>query len=137
VEVGESNVEIVRRAYEALSARGVDAILDFVDPEFESQAPPELSVEPQAYRGHEGVRRWFESFYEAVEEVRLEPEEFIEAGAQVIVPVRLVVRGQGSGIEVGQRLVQVWTMRDGLAVRMDAYADKESALRAVGGKGER
>jgi ketosteroid isomerase-like protein len=135
--VSQSNVEIVRRAYEALGARGVDAVLEFIDPDFESEAPSELAVEPQTYRGHEGVKRWFESFYEAVDEVRIEPEEFIDAGGQVVVPVRLAVRGHDSGIEVAQRLVQVWTLRDGLAVRMDAYADKDAALRAVGGRYER
>jgi uncharacterized protein len=131
--VGESNAEQVRRAYDALREGGPDAILEFIDPQFEAEAPPELSVEPQTYRGKEGVKRWFDLFYEVVDEVRLEPEEFVEAGDDVVVPLQLVVKGHESGVEVAQSLTQVWTMRDGRATRMQAFPDKETALRSLGG----
>jgi ketosteroid isomerase-like protein len=132
LQVPTSNVEIAKRGFETLASRGVDAFLDFIHPEFVSVAPPELSVEPQTYRGREGVKRWFSSWYEAVDEVRLEPEEFIDAGEQVVIPLRIVVRGHDSGIEVGQGITWVSTLRDGLVVRMDTYADKEAALQALG-----
>jgi ketosteroid isomerase-like protein len=130
--MSQSNIEIVRAAYEALRDGGVDAILGFFDERFEATAPPELSVEPQTYRGREGVARWFALFYEVVDEVRLEPEEFLETGDQVIVPLSIIVKGHDSGIEVGQRLTQVWRMRDGLAISMQAYPDKATALAALG-----
>ena len=38
----------------------------------------------------------------------------------------------GGGAWVVQRVTQVWTLRAGRAVRMDAYAEKASALAAVG-----
>jgi ketosteroid isomerase-like protein len=129
-----AEVEFVRAAYDALRRDGFEAILPYFDPDFEAVAPPELAVEPQTYRGREGVRRWFESFYEAVDEVRVEPEEFIDRGTRVVVPVKLVVRGRDSGIEVAQHLVQVWTIRDGNVIAMEAFADKESALRALAEK---
>jgi ketosteroid isomerase-like protein len=129
--MSEAEVQIVRDAYEALRRDGYEAILPFIHPDFEAEAPPELSVEPQTYRGREGVRRWFESFYEAVDEVRLEPEEFIDRGTRVVVPLKIVVRGHDSGIEAAQQLVQTWTIKDGKAIAMEAFADKESALRAL------
>ena len=129
--MSETEVEIVRNALEVLRSDGFEAVLEFIHPDFEAEAPPDLSVEPQTYRGRDGVRYWFESFYEAVDEVRVEPEEFIERGDQVVVPVRLVVRGRDSGIEATQSLVQVWTIEDGKAIAMQAFADKESALRAL------
>jgi uncharacterized protein len=130
--MSEENVEIMRKGFEALRRGGVDALVDFIHPEFEAESPPELSVEPQTYRGPEGIRAWFAGFDDAVEDVRLEPEEFIDAGERVVVPVRLAVKGRESGIEAEQRLVQVWTLRDGRAIRIEAYADKSSALAAVG-----
>jgi ketosteroid isomerase-like protein len=132
---GESNVEILRRAYESLRDGGPDAILEFIDPEFEAIAPPELSVEPQTYRGREGVKRWFDSFYDAVDEVRIEPEEYIDAGEHVVTPIQIVVKGHESGIEVAQPVTFVWTMRSGRAVRLQPYADKQAALRALGHNG--
>jgi ketosteroid isomerase-like protein len=129
--MSQAEVDVVQNAYAALRRGGFEAVLEFIHPDFEAEAPPDLSVEPQTYRGREGVRYWFESFYEAVDEVRLEPEEFIDRGTRVVVPVSLVVRGRDSGIEAAQQLVQVWTIKDGKAIAMQAYADKESALRAL------
>jgi ketosteroid isomerase-like protein len=130
--VGESNVEIAKRGFELLATRGVDGFLEFIHPDFVSVAPPELAVEPQTYRGREGVKRWFDLWYEAVDEVRLEPEEFIEVGDQIVVPLKIIVRGHDSGIEVSQRLTWVVTLKDGLVLRMDPYADKDIALQAAG-----
>jgi ketosteroid isomerase-like protein len=135
--VSHATVEIVRSAYEALRTGGIDAILEYIDPDFEATAPPELSVEPQTYYGREGVRRWYESFFDAVDEVRLEGDEFIDRGAYVVVPGRIVVRGHDSGIEVAQEIVQVWEIRDSKAVGMRPFADKESALRALDSESQR
>jgi ketosteroid isomerase-like protein len=131
----ESNVEILQRAYAKLREGGPDAILEFIDPKFEAVAPPELSVEPQTYRGHEGVKRWFDSFYDAVDEVRIEPEEYIDAGEHVVTPIRIVVKGHESGIEVAQPVTFLWTMRSGRAVKLQPYPDKQAALRALGRNG--
>ena len=83
--------------------------------------PPGLALEPQTYRGHEGVRRYFDSFYEAVDEIRMEADEFIPAGEKVIVPFRMTTRGRSSGIEASMNAVQVCTLRDGRAVRFEIY----------------
>jgi ketosteroid isomerase-like protein len=129
--MSSENVDTVRRGFEVLREQGLEAMLEFVDPEFEVTTPPEFAVEPSTYRGHDGLRRYFDSFYEVMEEVRFEPEEFIAAGEQVVVPLRLVARGRGTGIEADQRLVQVCTLRDGKILRMDLYATTEEALAAT------
>src|SRR5690242_20891475 len=107
------NVEAMRRGYEAFAERGVDGFLEFIHPDFELVTPPGLALEPQTYRGHEGVRRYFDSFYEAVDEIRVEPDEFIAVGDRVLVPFRLTTRGRASGIEASMRAVQVCEIRDG------------------------
>ena len=61
------------RASTAFNADGVDGILPFIHPDFEATTPPELAAEPDTYRGHEGVRRYFDSFYEIMDEIRFEP----------------------------------------------------------------
>ena len=129
--MSRENVETVRSGFEVLARDGLEAMLELVDPEFETTTPPEFTVEPSTYRGHDGLRRYFESFYEVMEEVRFEPEEFIPVGEQVVVPVRLVARGRGTGIEADQRLVMVCTLREGKILRMDPYATREEALAAT------
>jgi ketosteroid isomerase-like protein len=116
--------------YASYESGGIEAVLQYIAPDFEAVVPPELSPEPDVYRGHAGLRRWFEAF-EGMEDVRLVPEEFVEEGGRVLVPVVLRARGAGSGIEVEQRAFQVWTVRDGKAVRVEAFADLEAARRAV------
>ncbi|HEU4980887.1 MAG TPA: nuclear transport factor 2 family protein [Solirubrobacterales bacterium] len=125
------NVEIVKRGFEAFNREGVDALLAFVHPEFEVTTPPELASEPDTYRGHEGVRRYFDSFYEAMEEIRWDPHAFHEAGDRVVVEFTLRAKGKSTGLEVGQEAVMVWELRDGKAIGLDLYQTLEEALRAA------
>lgn len=136
--MSEGDVDAVRGALEGLGEGGVDQMLDFIHPEFEGIAPPGMAVEPQTYRGHDGIRRWFDSFYEIMDEVRFEPTEYIDIGdGRVVVPSALVARGRGTGIEASQDIVAVLTVRDGKVAVMTVYADKEAALDAVRGEAER
>jgi ketosteroid isomerase-like protein len=126
------NVEVMKRGYEAFAERGVDGFLEFIHPEFELVTTPGLALEPQTYVGHAGVRRYFDSFYEAVDEIRIEPKEFIPVRDVVIVPFRLTTRGRTTGIEASMEAVQVCTIRDGKAVRFDVYLTVEEAREAIG-----
>jgi ketosteroid isomerase-like protein len=130
--MSNENLDAVRRGFEALDRGGVEAFLEFIDPQFETTTPPELTVEPATYRGHDGLRRYFESFYEIMDEVRFEPVEFIDAGERVVVPARLVARGRDTGIEAVQQLAFVWTLRDGKGLRLQTYATRAEALEAAG-----
>lgn len=129
--MAEDNVEIVKRGFEALHRDGIDAMIDLLDPEFEATVPPELSVEPDTYRGHEGMRRYFAAF-EGLDEVRFEFVDAVGAGDKVVATMRLRAKGTDTGIEVEQLAYQVWTVRNGKAVRVEAFADKSAALEAAG-----
>jgi ketosteroid isomerase-like protein len=131
--MSSQDVEFVRRGFEALSEGGVEALLPFIHPEFEVTTPPQFAAEPDTYRGHEGVRRYFDSFYDAMDEVRFEPSDFRDAQGRVIVPTRLIARGRTTGIETQQDVVLVWALRDGLAIRVEVYATVEAALEGTAG----
>ncbi len=128
----EDNVALIRKASDALENEGVDALMPFVHPEFQMTTPPDLASEPDTYKGEEGIRRYFDSFYDAMEEVHFLPEEFIDAGEHVIVPTRLVAKGRTTGIEVEQRVALVWTLKDGLVIRAQPFATLEEAREACG-----
>jgi ketosteroid isomerase-like protein len=129
--VAESNLEIVKRGYEALAEGGFEDWLPFFDPEFEMTTPAALASEPGTYRGRDGIRRWFAEFYEAMDEVRLEPHEFHEVGELVVVPFTIHARGRATGLETEQRAVQVWHMRDGRAIRLELFGELDEALAAA------
>jgi ketosteroid isomerase-like protein len=127
--MSQENVELVRSIYDDW-LRG-DMALDKFDPEItmvESEAIPGV---PSAY-GIDAVRRYIESFPDYWSEIRVEPQEYIDAGHRVVVMARLIGRGKSSGAAVERTWAYVWTLRAEKALRMDAYTDRAEALKAVG-----
>ena len=106
--------EIVRRGLRAYEERGVDGLLEFVHPEFEMTTPAEIATEPDTYRGHEGLRRYFDSFFEIMDEVRMEPTEIIARDDEVLIRFDLVARGRSTGIEAVQKAYAIWEVDDDL-----------------------
>ena len=129
--MAETNLEVVKRGYEALASGGFEAWLPLFDEAFVMTTPAALASEPGTYRGPEGVQRWFEEFDEAMEEVRLEAHDFLEVGDWVVVPFAIVARGRSTGLQVEQHAVQAWLLRDGKAVQLKLYAELDEALAAV------
>ena len=126
------DLELVKRGFAAFNEGGVEGILPFFHPEFEATTPPELASEPDTYRGHAGVRRWFDSFTDAMDEIRWEPREFHQAGDRIVVEFTLRARGRSTGLEFGQDAVMVWELRDGKAVGLRLYPTLAEALDSVG-----
>jgi ketosteroid isomerase-like protein len=129
--LGSENVKVVRRGFDALRDGGVDALVELVDPEFEVTTPPELASEPDTYRGPEGIRRYFDSFYEAMDEIVFDPHSFEEVGERVVVEFTLRARGRTTGLEFSQHGYQVWTVRDGKALRLEVFVERDDALEAA------
>jgi ketosteroid isomerase-like protein len=129
--VTADNTELVRGGFEALSEGGVEALLPLIHPEFELTTPANLAAEPDTYRGPEGIRRYFDSFYDAMDEVRFEPGDFRDVGGRVIVEATLTARGRATGIEAQQEFVMVWSVRDEQAIRVEVYATLDEALEAT------
>jgi ketosteroid isomerase-like protein len=126
-----SPVEVVRRVNEAFNSGDLDRILALIHPEFATSVPAQFSAEPDTYSGHDGIRRYFHSFNEAMDDIRFDQESLHEVGRSVVVSLRLTARGRTTGIPVMQRMVQVWTVRDGKAVRVQSFATLAEALRAA------
>src|SRR5688500_14898467 len=115
-----SDTELIRRGFEALTNQGVEGMLEFVHPDFEMETLPGIAAEPQVYRGHDGVRLWFDSFYEVMDEVLVEPTGYAQHGpGRVLVDFRIRAKGHASGIEVEQEAKAIGTVRDGLMYRLE------------------
>ena len=129
--MSEENVETIRATYEAWNRRDLEAVLSDASPDFELIPLPGMIVADR-YSGHSGAREFWGLPFEAFEEIRIEPtEEFIDAGDAVVAPVRWRGRGR-EGIAVDQMVVDVWTFRDGLKVRLQGFATKAEARKAAG-----
>ncbi len=130
----ESNLELARAGFQAFAEGGVEALLPYIHPEFEMTTPAGLAAEPDTYRGHAGVRRYFDSFDDAMTDVRLEPHEFHQVGELVVVEFTLRARGASTGIDAAIRAAQVWEVRDGKAVRVELFVGPEEALAYARGR---
>jgi len=130
--VTDENREVLRAGLAAINSGDIDRIVDFVDPQFEVTVPAELSAEPDIYRGREGIRRYFETFQDAMEDIHFAAERSWEAGEHVVVSFRLTARGKQTGIPVEQRAVFVWTLRERQAIAVRAFASLPEALASVG-----
>jgi uncharacterized protein len=128
------DVERLRGAYAAFNEGGVEAILERLSPDFQVR-DRESSPDRETRYGREGVKQLFDSYMEAFDALRLEPEEFIDAGDQIVVSLHQLVRGKGSGAQVVGRIAHVWTMRRGAGLRLRIFADKERALEALRAEG--
>jgi ketosteroid isomerase-like protein len=130
--MSRENVETVERIVNAFNTEDIELILSLTPSDFELDVPPELSAEPDVYRGRDGMRRYWESFQDAMDEIRIEPERIYDAGETVVVAMRLTAKGRRTAIAVEQRTVGVWTMHDGTVMRIRSYASLPEALRSVG-----
>jgi ketosteroid isomerase-like protein len=109
--MSQQDIDTLRRLMEAFNRRDMERILSLTDPEFEAVIPAQLSAEPDTYRGHEGIQRYFESFYEAMDEIEFEAERFWDAGDAVVAAVHMRAQGTRTAIPVVQSFTQLWRMR--------------------------
>jgi ketosteroid isomerase-like protein len=137
--VSKENVEIVREFYTALNAayKGGDvsdlarAIEQGSDVDFVVTASGRFP-ETGEWRGPEGAFRLVTEQMEAFTEMWLKPEEYIDAGDQVVVPIRFGGHARHTGIDVEFPTVHVITFRNGKATRLEMYPSKAEALEAAG-----
>jgi ketosteroid isomerase-like protein len=129
-----SNIEVVRRLFERYEEDGVEGVLEVMDEDVLIEIPPELSAEPDDYRGHDGARRYFAGFAGMIDDVRYQAIELIPAGEAVIAHIRLSGRGESSGLDVDMEAFVVHELANGRIVRLRPYVDLASAQAAVGGR---
>ena len=129
--MSEKNLEIVQQGFEAFNESGVEGIVPLIHPDFEATTPPNLASEPDTYRGPDGIRRWFDSFIEVMDEIRWDAHEFHEVGDRVVVEFTLRARGKTTGLDFGQDAVMVWSLRDERAIRVELFETLDEALAAT------
>ena len=126
--MSQENVEAMRRGYERFAATGeIRAQPDFVWDVSRLGWP-----DKQIYFGAEGANQFNAEWADAWDGWELEVEEYIDAGESVVVIVNQRGRSKATGIPVDMRFAQVWSFRDGQAIRMQMYSSVAEALEAAG-----
>jgi ketosteroid isomerase-like protein len=124
-------VERIRRAFAGTTAGDFSYLPGLIDDNCEFLWPPNFPG-TQTTRGPEGFLSVVQEFEDAFEEIRYEPQEFLDEGDRLFVAVRTVGRAKHTAIAIDGVLYWVYTFRDRLVVKMEAFLDREAALEAVG-----
>jgi ketosteroid isomerase-like protein len=101
--VSQENVDIVRKAIEAYSVGGIEAMLAYADPDIVVHPYPEWLEGPEALHGHDGLRfadQWWTT--QGFSEPRIKLEGVRDAGHKV---VALYWQSAGA-VESGDTVVQ-------------------------------
>jgi hypothetical protein len=91
-----------------------------------------IGVDPQdpdttVHRGREAVSRYGQDWVETMDAL-VEVRHVFEAGDQVVAWTRVNSRGGASGVPVGLDLAFIFTLRHGLATRIEETQDMAEAL---------
>jgi ketosteroid isomerase-like protein len=128
---GLDKIEQARAAYAAWSARDLDAFVEVFSEDVEVRPFLGRGLGASTYRGHSGLRRWYEEATEDWDELRVEPHEFREAGDRLAVFLKATGKGRGSHVEVEAEIVHVAEFRDGKFTKLQGFGDREQALKAL------
>jgi ketosteroid isomerase-like protein len=132
--MSSERVELVKRGYEAWNKGDRSWVLEHMSEDVEWITPPE-DPDPGTYRGYEGVERFWSQWRAAVGQLEFRVEEIAEVGDHVVVTARRSGRGEHSGLEVSDRVIQVFTFEGERCVRVAEHYDRATALRDLGGAG--
>jgi len=125
-------VQLVERAFDALSRRDMEAFLEVTDPDVVTDWSRALGPERGTFHGREEVTHFLRSWWDAFDESEIVVDELIDAGDQVVSAFHGRQRGRGSGAVVeGRGSLLVWTFRDGKVVSATLYQRRDEALAAV------
>src|ERR1041385_8228877 len=124
----EETISTLRAAYAAFNRGNLDAAVESLDASIEWSEPAEFPG-GGTYHGRDAAKRYLTQSRAAWAEVISEPEQFIPAGNRIVVFVHARVRPHNGSEWQEVRLADVYTFRDGRAVEMRAFTDRQEALR--------
>lgn len=127
------NVQLARSAYEAFARDDLDAVLAVMDSAIEWHEAGGLP-NGGVYRGLDAVRSAvFDPLDGSWDGFRADPEEFLDAGDDLVVLGRYTGRSLGSGRELDVPFAHVSRFRGGKAVLFRQFTDTAEWLAALGG----
>ena len=130
--MSQENVELARRAISGWNEWGIQALIESMDTEIEFHAPKE-SMNPGVYRGHAGVRDYFERLAEVVSEQHIESFDVVDVDEdRVIAVVQLFGRTAHFEQEIEAKWAWLITVRNRKATRVETFTDRAQAFEAAG-----
>ena len=128
-----SNLEVVQGGYEAFGRGDIEAVAAVMDPQIEWR---EVDVEGLPYAGiHHGVEAVLNDVFALIpttyDNFSIVPQDWVDGGDTIVMLGEITVEKDDRSATM--RVAQVWTMRDGRAVRFEAFQDTLQTARVLNG----
>jgi ketosteroid isomerase-like protein len=121
----------VRRFAETITAGDLEGALAVCHPEIEFMSV--LAVSGRRYRGHAGIREYFDDIASAWSEWRVEVHRIVPGhDGRVAIVMTMHVRGKESGAILSERTDHIWTLKDDRLLRNEPFRERGAALRELG-----
>jgi hypothetical protein len=108
------------------------AVLAVFAPDIVWHTPATLPWSHGEYQGHDGVQEYFASFAAQLTDARIVPDELYACGDRVVALGFERARAGPTGVAFAAEFVHVWTLRDGLVVRLHGVVDTAIVRQAFG-----
>lgn len=131
--MSEELVQLVQKGYEAWNAGDRGWVLDHMSPNVEWITPAE-DPDPATYHGLRGVEEYWAQWRAAVGQLNFVVEEMIDAGDNVVVFARRQGRGEHSGLEISDQVIQVFHFEGTICTSVHEYYDRAAALGSIRGQ---
>ncbi|HKH22146.1 MAG TPA: nuclear transport factor 2 family protein [Solirubrobacterales bacterium] len=132
--MSEELVKLVEKGYEAWNEGDRGWVLEHMDPDVRWITPPD-DPDPGTYEGLAGVEQYWSQWRAAVGQLNFLIEEIIDAGQMIVVVARRQGRGEHSGLEVSDRVIQVFHFDENQkCTEVHEYYDRDAALSTVRGE---
>ena len=130
--MSQENVELTYRTIDAFNRRDLGTYLALMDPEVEF-TPYEVWVQGgEPYRGHAGVRTWWEESFAVFPDLGAEVSEIRDLGNTTFVHGRILGQGAGSGVSIERPMWLAIEWRDKKEVWWCSFESEAGALEAAG-----
>jgi ketosteroid isomerase-like protein len=129
----EVNVQTVRKVFDAFVRRDVQAALEVMDEDVDLSAPATQALVDRdlSYRGHDGIRTYFEDVAEVWEELEVFLHEYHDLGdGRVLVSGRVRARDR-DGLLVDQPAQWGWVIKDGKVAWGRVFTNRNEAFEAL------
>ena len=128
--MSQENIDTYRAMADAFNRRDWDAFVALADDKIEVES--RLVVMEGAFRGHEGLRRWWDAFVGTFPDYTVEIGELRDLGEDLsLAHVRGWGHGAGSATPLVDPFWQPFESRDGKCVWWRNCATEEEALAAI------
>ena len=125
-----TNVEIVKRLYDAFARRDVPEVLSLFDPEIEISQSTELAY-GGTFKGIPGATEFFTKMIQTISSTPV-IERLIDSGDHIVAIGRTkgVVNGNGNSFDTP--IAHVWELRDGKVASVRFYIHNPIMIAALG-----